>query len=577
MEKGMLRIPIDNAVREKYGTLFKSLSRPCGNGYVYIRGIDPIGVVEIANRDEYGMRVIQHPELNLEAISKHGLSEEEVYERLLHDAVDSGGTKYHVFDKDDPGINILRDYRSWLDEVDGDEQIVTMVARTTSKEENCPADSQPYEESINEAWSFNVLDMSKVKEVQEHLEATMLKRQDELLKAYDFASREGKYLSAGKVLDVVSILSEYEEYFDDLTAYIKAVIGDERSTPGIYNESLEYRLVNPLSPTTVTLYHSSPKKLAMILPNSLNTGTKLSGMRESSFWVDSRGINFSKAFILRRMFSTAEISGEIKGPLVEWHAAAPNVLDTDKLIADETRKAEIIKYINDHPLYVHVKTIDTKYVKIGHDETLPEYTIDFRVKPDNVQTMHYPDLKDIITFVRPEEVQRVRGIIESGKCRISGFPGKRMRDFLVLKGDAYTKSYGDAMELRGVAAEECGSEREMKVIRALDADAKFRNNLFKDKVVDMLFPEAVAQLDTFIGLHCFIDKVHDNFIEISSTCSSGGEIGAALINVYGYSVTDFLHDFLKCVSNDVFGRVRYLMDNSEEEETLDDDRAYQLI
>lgn len=77
--------------------------------------------------------------------------------------------------------------------------------------------------------------------------------------------------------------------------------------------------------------------------------------------------------------------------------------------------------------------------------------------------------------------------------------------------------------------------------KAIAADEKFRHELSANKK-DMVFPEAVDNMDAFIALFTFIDKVNDCFIELTGhlTTKEPSERLKLLIDLYSRSILDFL-------------------------------------
>ena len=94
----------------------------------------------------------------------------------------------------------------------------------------------------------------------------------------------------------------------------------------------------------------------------------------------------------------------------------------------------------------------------------------------------------------------------------------------MLKEDTVYKSMTDAAK---------------HVSEAADVDEGFRNRIFKEPV-NMVFSDSLENLDVFMELSAFIDKVYDNFIYLSRKKETAPERVKILIDLYSTSVLAFI-------------------------------------
>ena len=149
------------------------------------------------------------------------------------------------------------------------------------------------------------------------------------------------------------------------------------------NESLETRLTTNIFEKEITIYHGSPTKTSIIYPLSFNAGTKLSKPRMSSFWADERT---AKLFGIYRLVQDnnfiISFTPDLRGLLVK-----PSDYNN------------IIKLLKSENIYLYEKTLDKKYVGIGHSNYFDEYTVDYPVRPDKIYVLGYNDLKAEISSI----------------------------------------------------------------------------------------------------------------------------------------------------------------------------------
>lgn len=172
----------------------------------------------------------------------------------------------------------------------------------------------------------------------------------------------------------------------------------------LLNESMETFLTNPLLPKQVKLYHGSSKKLDIISPMSLNIGTRLSSSRMSSFWTTD--INLAKLFAIHQVISEefGNNSCTLK-PLV----------NDDKIWIIKEKEKEIISLLKKSKYYIYDKVIDKKYIGRGHNSAIEEYTLDIKIKPDNVNILTYDDIKNLLVFKPEKEINELFNKFKSGK------------------------------------------------------------------------------------------------------------------------------------------------------------------
>ena len=150
-----------------------------------------------------------------------------------------------------------------------------------------------------------------------------------------------------------------------------------------FTESLETRLTTNIFEKEITIYHGSPTKTSIIYPLSFNAGTKLSKPRMSSFWADE---HTAKLFGIYRLVQDnnfiISFTPDLRGLLVK-----PSDYNN------------IIRLLKSENIYLYEKTLDKKYVGIGHSNYFDEYTVDYPVRPDKIYVLGYNDLKAEISSI----------------------------------------------------------------------------------------------------------------------------------------------------------------------------------
>lgn len=149
------------------------------------------------------------------------------------------------------------------------------------------------------------------------------------------------------------------------------------------NESLETRLTTNIFEKEITIYHGSPFKTSVIYPLSFNAGTKLSKPRMSSFWADE---HTAKLFGIYRLIQNNDF-------IISFTP------DLNGLLIKPSDYNSIIKLLKSENIYLYEKTLDKKYVGIGHSNYFDEYTVDYPVRPDKIYVLGYNDLKAEINSI----------------------------------------------------------------------------------------------------------------------------------------------------------------------------------
>lgn len=176
--------------------------------------------------------------------------------------------------------------------------------------------------------------------------------------------------------------------FKDL---IKWAIKDSKSMKKLKNsikedyieENLETILTTNPFKKEMTLYHGSYLKLDIITPMSYNVGTKLSGVRMSSFWSDQYFI--AEEFAIYRL-----VNDMGKNYIIAFKP------DLSGLIVPPSQYDSIIRDLKSKTIYIYEKTLPKEYIGIGHSNYFDEYTIDVPVKPDKVHVETYNQFKKFI-------------------------------------------------------------------------------------------------------------------------------------------------------------------------------------
>lgn len=110
---------------------------------------------------------------------------------------------------------------------------------------------------------------------------------------------------------------------------------------------------------------------------------------------------------------------------------------------------------------------------------------------------------------------------------------------------------------------------------AANADERFRDSLFGEKE-KITFPETIGNLDTFMGLYAFVDKVYDNFIYLSRKEDIASQKVKILIDLYANSVTAFLRQMIKELTSYICD-MKYIINGGENPAVTKTEGSYELI
>lgn len=185
---------------------------------------------------------------------------------------------------------------------------------------------------------------------------------------------------------------------------------------------LETAITNPTSifQKNVTLYHGTPTRIQNdiidpALGKTINSGTRLSRPRYSSWWVKDPFFAYFYS-ITSVIIILAQKIGLIK-PNEKINMNNINLLNRLSLADLNNRiiyvnnkyKDLFIKSINEKCAYVYEVTVPWKIVGRGHDRELEEYTLDVPVKAKPIK-VDYKKVSQYVTikFI-PEEELIMRG------------------------------------------------------------------------------------------------------------------------------------------------------------------------
>lgn len=238
-----------------------------------------------------------------------------------------------------------------------------------------------------------------------------------------------------KTNDLIPMLRWYmndDKMKDD---FVKEVIR-ESTTNYIYlheNETEDY------FNEKVTLYHGSNLKLDKILPTSMNLGSKVSGSRNSSFWVHGDSLDFAYAFAVLRA-----INSQGTDVTYTFGFNKAKKITKSRLIVDEKFKDSIVKGVHG---FIYSKEFDLVDVNRGHDINLPEFTIDFNVIPDDCQEIRFDDVKHMVSFKSAEYINNIRESIKRGELEYEEFStNDPLKDVLFKFDDNFDKRYENKLE-----------------------------------------------------------------------------------------------------------------------------------
>lgn len=152
------------------------------------------------------------------------------------------------------------------------------------------------------------------------------------------------------------------------------------------NESFETFLTTNPFENTMHLYHAShnQEKLKTINPLSKNFGSRISSMRLSSFWAVDKNVAIIMAIV--------KLIG-----MCGYKAQCISGSRFAILNHSESEYDDIMDSLKDKVIWLYEKTMPKKYVKIGHDNVMEEYSIDIPVSPDKSILYTFNDYKKFVT------------------------------------------------------------------------------------------------------------------------------------------------------------------------------------
>ena len=173
----------------------------------------------------------------------------------------------------------------------------------------------------------------------------------------------------------------------------------------VVTERIETNILDKVGfKTKYTLYHASSRDLDIIKANSLNIGTRLSGMRTSSFWGKERDVAV--------LFGIYQFLASVGIPFaVRLQDNKAYILDTEYKYKDRpnvvmtSEKILSTCYKNGDgrsPIYVYtLKDVPIKEVGKGQ-VNIGEYTLDINKKPDKKEKLSWGDIFKYMVFVKPD-------------------------------------------------------------------------------------------------------------------------------------------------------------------------------
>lgn len=172
-----------------------------------------------------------------------------------------------------------------------------------------------------------------------------------------------------------------------------------------FNETMELYLTKPkyIFKKNITLYHGTSKKIPNMIIDpkygQLNTGTKLSSPRYSTWWVDDEF--FAMTFGINAPF--------MKKYNLSYEMVSYNFIAVDyenKIIyVNEKEKDTVKKILNETDRYMYVANIPTNIIGRGHNIEIEEYTVDVPIKADKEVKITYNAMKPYIRIIPQEQFQ----------------------------------------------------------------------------------------------------------------------------------------------------------------------------
>ena len=172
-----------------------------------------------------------------------------------------------------------------------------------------------------------------------------------------------------------------------------------------YCESLETFILNgPTKGKTITLYHGSDRDInENIKAISVNTGTRFSKSRFSSFWTSDPQLAaiFTFQYVIRK---TVHLPYCYTGDGIIYTINDADFQKHYKLGPECTVVDLLIQVLKDHPIYLYTLR-DYPLDKVGRGQfDIDEYTIDEDVKPDKKEKVTFSMLAPRIKYMTYDEL-----------------------------------------------------------------------------------------------------------------------------------------------------------------------------
>lgn len=231
MEYRVIKCPLTSEICEKYKGKFHSLGKLIKaqtNGMVYIRGVDVVGVLYTTYCPNTNHRWISM-EVDQESLEKHEIDKLSLFDTMLRDAIHKcGGDAMVLPDTEKEKVACMAKMPmqvtnggngSVIGYYEHREKDVILAEYTPFLEE--------FQDTVETTWTLGKIDHGIILEIQKSIEQFLLKHKDMFSRLYQWAMGGGKYTEISPRLNYERILVKYEEYFNDLTKYIKSVDMDD--------------------------------------------------------------------------------------------------------------------------------------------------------------------------------------------------------------------------------------------------------------------------------------------------------------------------------------------------------------
>jgi ribosomal protein S18 acetylase RimI-like enzyme len=305
----------------------------------------------------------------------------------------------------------------------------------------------------------------------------------------------------------------------------------------------------------VILYHGSINgNYDKILNNSPNTGKRYEVARTSSFWFKEKEY--------AEMFATAELLQELSDKKIFI------LIDNDmKTLVNDQYKSLALNIIKNNNCYVYSKTIDGKNVTGGQGRNFPEYTIDFTVKPDNVESVSYKNKLNSIKFVSKDYIDKIIEKYKKDKMTYNNGLFGQIKDSLIYSGTKdiwdvkrtmkkYNESYIEESEkLSDYDFIDIKSHKPLS-LKYLQDNSETKK--YAKDTIDNYNGELVIYNDSMIGRILVGDKKDKGFITDFSIDEDhrGNKLGSKLLDdaINKYHGVDLVVDKSNTVAIDMYKR-----------------------